>query len=546
MSTMSAAQHPWLLLAPWYRWELPGVPASGRPSAPILQMYPAPSFVNDFLAEPQRSLKFTEEDTIRRVRRTPGILRSGPARAAEATNLRKVFLDTHSRFYLVVCELHCDAPGLPSVAREQVCEAGFVVRRRVPQGPPEALKALAIAFGERAEVRAEIGAMETSGVRSGVLREARERRRSRLKAELDERSERVQGVIAEKAVRLVLQGWVPSGVEGVGAWTEVSDELPRIATTEAILPLYPLIPDPAARRHSARGRTLYFGVLPTGSSDLDERGEPRFDDRSCYEARAFVRRHKPGCPRRSTRNDCPGELVWSRPTERYQLASHGDLVGTSHRPVTIQLPNLDDLEAQANRLPFGKGVGMRMVSPAGSSLEFGVDGDNQPTNARRGGASICMFAIPLITIVATFVLQLFLPIVVFLFQLWFLLRLKFCILPSFSVSADLAVDLDAELRLGADLNLDASLKAEIDLALDANIHPGVSASLHDPSNPSPDYNDLGKLVLDASTDFSADVPPDLAAGFEPPDEPSPEAIRKPLPTFEAGLEYYERVEVLAP
>src|SRR5207253_2258648 len=47
-----------------------------------------------------------------------------------------LFLDTHKRFYLVVCELHCDVAGLPNANPDEVCETGFVVRRRgcdVPQ-----------------------------------------------------------------------------------------------------------------------------------------------------------------------------------------------------------------------------------------------------------------------------------------------------------------------------------------------------------------------------------------------------------------------------
>src|SRR5207249_12309899 len=49
---------------------------------------------------------------------------------------RKLFLDAHKRFYLIVCELHCDVAGLPNANPAEVCETGFVVRRRacnVPQ-----------------------------------------------------------------------------------------------------------------------------------------------------------------------------------------------------------------------------------------------------------------------------------------------------------------------------------------------------------------------------------------------------------------------------
>jgi hypothetical protein len=50
-------------------------------------------------------------------------------------------------------------------------------------------------------------------------------------------------------------------------------------------------------------------------------------------------------------------------------------------------------------------------------------GGGQPTGAT---AETCSFSIELITIVATFVLYLFLPVVVIAFQLWWMLLLKFC------------------------------------------------------------------------------------------------------------------------
>ena len=59
----------------------------------------------------------------------------------------------------------------------------------------------------------------------------------------------------------------------------------------------------------------------------------------------------------------------------------------------------------------------------------------------KGFPQICFFAIPLITIVAFFVLRLFLPILVFLFNLYFLLAFRFCILPSVSIDAGLDADL---------------------------------------------------------------------------------------------------------
>ena len=43
-----------------------------------------------------------------------------------------------------------------------------------------------------------------------------------------------------------------------------------------------------------------------------------------------------------------------------------------------------------------------------------------------------------------FVLNLFLPIVMFVFQLWWMLKLKFCIPPSIEFEAELAAELDGD------------------------------------------------------------------------------------------------------
>src|SRR5262249_15788804 len=67
----------------------------------------------------------------------------------------------------------------------------------------------------------------------------------------------------------------------------------------------------------------------------------------------------------------------------------------------------------------------------------------KPDKSAAGGEAICSFSIPLITIIALFVLNLFLPIVVFIFQLWFLLVFRFCIPPQLKI----AMDVDAALSV---------------------------------------------------------------------------------------------------
>ena len=196
------------------------------------------------------------------------------------------------------------------------------------------------------------------------------------------------------------------------------------------MPLFAIFPDPNIPDHSALGKNIYFGVVPTSSLDTDGRGAARFDDLTLYEIRCFVRRHKPDCPRRDEAPDCQGEIVWSEPTEVYKLASHHDLW---HQPATSHDPDARPGRAGgaggvAAGQPVRAGEGR---AAAGAQLQCRRREDLKDPGV--GGKQICFFAIPLITIVAFFVLKLFLPILVFLFSLFFLLQLKLCILPSVAI-----------------------------------------------------------------------------------------------------------------
>ena len=91
----------------------------------------------------------------------------------------------------------------------------------------------------------------------------------------------------------------------------------------------------------------------------------------------------------------------------------------------------------------------------------------------NSGFQICSFAIPLMTIVAFFVFQLFLPIVVLVFQLWFLLTLRFCIPPDVDLSGNFGAELDA---IGGGVNIDAGAVAAIE-ADQATLNQKVDALL---------------------------------------------------------------------
>ncbi len=556
--TQSGNGHPWLLVGPWYRWAEPGLKASGRVSAPAIEKFGSPKFIAEFLGEPQRSLKYEDKDYVHEAVASPSRFNlSGKIWRKVTPECRKLFLDTHSRFYLVVCELHCDAAGLPAVDRGKVCEAGLVVRRAKPEIPPEIFHDYVGKLEQVAVTKAEILQLRqlSPGVRRRglitdkviqALRGDCDARTVKLLTLYARQQQELEALATTYGVALAHQGWQRSEHEGIGAWVDV-EETPQ-EVVEDVFPLYPLIPDPREASHSARGRTLYYGVVPTATSDVDEYGSPRFDDQGLYEIRCFVRRHKCPCPKTAERNDCPGELVWSPSTEKYRLAAPMDLDGTGNRPVTIQLPDLEALKAQSESFPAAD---VRMVTPPGSVLPFDINGEDVSDvdpDPPGGGFQICFFAIPLITIVAMFVLRLFLPIVVFLFGLWFLLKLKFCIPPSISLGggADLSLAVAGQLEFDVDVSVAVQLgisEGKLGDILDDLVPNAFGKLVGDEllADPTLDNDQLFKLVYDLSQDFSSSLPPEVADKFEPFD-PGPAAV---LPSVTAGLDYHDVLEVPA-
>ncbi|HKP86444.1 MAG TPA: hypothetical protein VJZ26_10120 [Blastocatellia bacterium] len=500
------SNHQWKLVGPWYRWQRPGVASAGRASRPVFQKYDGPGFVAEFMKDPQRSLKFTVQDFAHKVGPLPPLVpasyKGKPRRLSESgyfpTTTRKLFLDTHKRFYLVVCELHCEMPGLPSVNRDEVCEAGFVIRRRVianltrqslAEAEPifnrlQASKLAALKLAEEdpeghLNLMKKVLAPQGELMLANAISESLEKSHALSIFQVEEERAKLKEWADKNKIALRLKGWEQIR-DGIGEWADVEETPDQI--TEQTFRLYPLIPDPRDGKHSGKGRTIYFGTVPTGSGDTDEFGKARFDDVTQYEIRCFVRRHKAGCPKRSQKPDCHGELTWSAPTEVYQLASHFDLVGTSNRPVSMQLPDLKALEAQAAALPPNQLAPFRMVSPPDSNLEITANEKAETSNPHTS-SQICSFSIPLITIVATFVFKLFLPVVTLLFGLFFLLKLKFCIPPSIELEAGIAAELNATLQLGLDVSVDAKLEIgtnignEVDAKLKLGFGPEMTAGL---------------------------------------------------------------------
>lgn len=521
--------HEWKLVAPWYRWQRQFDADGSKPwqTRPVFQKFDQNDYVKVFTADPQRSLKFLSVDdtvfntSLKDVAPLAGVFpppdrftklyapknADGSApQPKEArmvpTGIRKLYLPTHKRFYLVVCELHCYVAGFPTVTRDQVCQSGFVVRRRVMSIPAanqkKALKDLgkiqghlnnvnadiaywmetAPATGRKAKQRAaDIKKAKANGTFAGKLKDLEFQRAFEESKLADWKKQ--YGVITK------LEGWIPTffdqpgasekqPLENVGSWQTV-EETPQplkgeaFPKDEASFPLFALFPDPNIPKHSGKGRNIYFGPVPASSFDTDQSGKARFDSDVTYEIRCFVRRHKAGCPRLDKVPDCHGPIIWSEPTEVYKLAPATDLLGTSNRPITIKMPDFSELAAQAAALPANKLAPVRVEKP--QSMNFQID-DGKASGGGIGGFQICFFSIPLITIIAMFVLQLFLPIVVFLFGLFFLLALKFCIPPSLSASAGLTAKLDVlmpKLELDASIDVDVEFDAALELDLGFDI-----------------------------------------------------------------------------
>ncbi len=552
---MNMDMHAWKLAGPWYRWTRPGVPRAGRQSAPALQKYDGPGFVKEFLNDPQHSLKFTAEDFVHEVRQLPPLTQNTygtPPKARRLSSLgyfptttRKLFLDTHKRFYLIVCELHCDTTGFPSVKRDQVCDTGFVIRRRIIRNltAPALAEVKPVfermAFSQRAmtelataQPEAGLGIMnkilppQGAAMLAGALNDSIDKNQNALLGQVVEDRAKVARWARKYNVELRLQGWQHVR-DGIGNWIDVAETSAK-PPVEEILPLYPLIPDPREPKHSGKGRTIYFGVVPTSSADTDELGTAKFDDATQYEIRCFVRGYKH--PTAPGAKPCCGETVWSLPTEVYQLASHFDLVGTSNRPVSMQLPDLSALEAQAAALPPNQLAPFRMVSPPKSNLEVTADKDGKVTSHGVSDQT-CSFSIPLITIVATFVLQLFLPVVTLLFGLFFMLKLKFCIPPSISLSGGLAADLKLALQGG----LDASVDAQVELG--TPLGDNLDAQLRRESN-------LGNAMVDGLRSGTPDRPGGFSSRVlaEMTDSIQESGVETNAPSLTAKLTYEDHVE----
>ena len=471
-----AMSHPLRLTAPWYRWTRQRAEGRApRATRPVFLKYDTPDMVNMFLKNPQRSYMFDDDDFVLVTASSPyapakAKIRGLADRIPIQCDVRKLFRETHKRNYLVTLEMHCEMPGLPDAGWDHICELGFVVRRWVPKDPA-GLKAQADTLDDRIGVLAAIllrlGDPLPTPLQLLLLRDSTVAGETppEILVALTDAVERVLLITQltdelqrARAARIALERPNPAGWklqywrshadehDKIGDWTDVVGTTQQLFLREKQYRLYRLIPDPKEAGHLSLGARLLFGCVPTGDMVTNDAGEPHFDYEATYEIQAFVRQHKRGCPLRLNEKDCHGPLVWSPPTEPYRIAAHFDPAGNRHMVVNVEMPDMKLLAATPHKF---ENVSIRLNWPSGS----------EPTLTGFSlGPMTCFKSIPLVTLVATILLEIFTPIIVNILHVYYLLYDNVCIgapaLPPFPALPPLpAMDPKDPLNMGAEYDI---------------------------------------------------------------------------------------------
>lgn len=405
---------------------------------PIIQKYDKTDFVNRIVKDPQDSLVFTDEDKwsypVPVTLPGPG---TGRQRFATSrlvtTNLRKLYQPAHERFYTAVVELFCDAPGLPRAGKHDDLAVSFALRRRVTSvhGQKSHIQKLArelmlgLLAAQHSGSTLDIPQGETAAVRKAkelVISDhedlwwgADDIARDRF---IHDHRELLQVIEPRTAV----QAWVVDGATGVGRWADITSAWSPDEKEQRI-PMFRLPAEPCDPNHT---RSLWFGFVPTYSAEhwndpaKKGRSVPKLDERAIYQIVCIAeQKPKPG------HEHCPPKIWESTGSESFRLAAPYDPAGTKNRRVSISAPDLRLLAARAAG-PSGPG-GLSISTPPGSQFQFDpLKFATSPGGTAGGGGGVCTFAFELFFIVALFLFLMFLPIIVFAFQLWWLLALRFC------------------------------------------------------------------------------------------------------------------------
>jgi hypothetical protein len=525
--------HAFAFRAPWYVREREHIGLRDRRARrPAIQMYDSPRFVQQVTQGPRDSLKFTRDDRWSYPVPVAFSARgSGRARFASykmvRTGLRKLYQPNHDRFYLVVAELFCDEPGLPRAGPHRDVTVNFVMRRRhvTVTGAKSPVRRLArdlmldLLKEQHGDVPADTPAADATDLADLWWADMAARERF-----AEGHADLLKAVTAHVSV----QSWLVSSATGNGRWAALADQ--KAGEAEQAFAMWRL-PDRPEACAAANTRSLWFGLVPTYSADhwLDPdpaahgRPVPKLDDHAIYELVCSVTQPPP-----PGQEHCPPKTWWSAPTEPFRLAAAYDPEGARNHLVSITAPDFRALAARAGQ-PAGPG-GLAINTPPGSHMKFNPFGSFPPaagSGSTSGGAAVCTFAFELFFIVALFLFLMFLPIVVFVFQLWWMLALRFCFLrldARFNVLT--AFFAKAHVDVLADLQADAQASAAMDAIMGVTqppppiaAGPTIAASLAaspDFAVAAPARQDIVDLVTAADPALAA-VPAPPAAAAKPKD-----------------------------
>jgi hypothetical protein len=427
-----------VLRAPWYvRERLKASVLDSRALRPAIQMYDGTDFVQRLLRDPRDSLAVTKDDYWSYpvpVSPTFQAAQTGRLRLATHqlvhTKLRKLYQPSHNRFYVLVAEVLCDQPGLPRAGQHDDFDVAFVMRRyrtsvtgeRRPTRRLARQLMLDLAYAQKLSVDDDHPPPED--IRDlwwadQVWHEQFEQDHHKLIHQVRADTEH--------------QGWFVFN-DGSAGWRNLDDPAvgPDVAGVREDTIRMVRLPRGQEDCDAAATRSTWFGVIPTFSAEhytIREHSCPKLDDRAIYEATCLVTlKPKPG------HEHCPPTVFQGTPSKAFRLASPMDPQGTSKRTTSITLPDLRRLAARAGQ-PMGSG-GVQIATPPKSQLVInpfkGIPDGGKGAIGTGGGA--CTFALELFFLVAFFLFLMFLPIVVFAFQLWWMLALRFCIPPGASLN----------------------------------------------------------------------------------------------------------------
>lgn len=435
------------LRAPWYVRERGGFDLRDpRALRPAIQKYGDSRFASRILADPRDSLQFVTDDLYSYPVPVTPTNAHGRERFAThklvTTDVRKLYQPTHDRFYTVVAEVFCDQPGLPRAGQHEDIDVGFVMRRvrTTVTGNPRLVRRLARNLVVDLARKQHAATPRATPADSAELLWADHAWRQGFTASNAD-------LISEVSVASQTEAWMVNADGGVWRTLDATPPDGELERHEETLMMWRL-PPIAGSCPAAGTRSLWFGVVPTYSAEhwVDSAGtvQPKLDEHEIYELVPYVRqRPVPG------REHCPPEISWGAASEPFKLAAPFDPDGTKNHTVTISAPDLRRLAARAGQ-PLAGGV--RIATPPNSALNPVAFGDIPTGSGSVGlGGSICSFAFELFFLVAFFLFLLFMPIIVFMFQLWWMLALRFCIPPS--VSFSLLAQFFADGHVLADLGL---------------------------------------------------------------------------------------------